>query len=182
MYVTNTTFAYLAVAEGNDGQEPGQPPLFVKGPFTDDDWFKLEIVGQDSTGTETGRVDFYLADFRNGASTIIDDWTWINLQGLGDGVKSLAFELSSTDEGMFGMNTPAYFAMDNLTIVIPEGDFDGDLAFTCDDVDELVSAVAKGSADARYDLDQNESVDEADVAAWLSIAGNRQRGSSLLAG
>ena len=30
----------------------------------------------------------------------------------------IRFTMSSSDNGMFGMNTPAYFAMDNL--VVPE--------------------------------------------------------------
>jgi hypothetical protein len=32
-------------------------------------------------------------------------------------VKSLEFGLSSSDSGQYGMNTPAYFAMDHLTLV-----------------------------------------------------------------
>jgi hypothetical protein len=36
-------------------------------------------------------------------------------------VAVLGFALTSTDNGAFGMNTPAYFAMDNLAVVpIPE--------------------------------------------------------------
>ena len=35
--------------------------------------------------------------------------------------RQLTFTLESSDNGPFGMNTPAYFALDNLTVVpVPE--------------------------------------------------------------
>ena len=115
MYVTNTTYAYLAVVEGQDGAG------FVKGPLADGDWFKLDIVGRDGAGNETGRVEFYLADYRGGQSTASSDWTWVDLTPLGQRVTTLEFDMSSTDNGEFGMNTPAYFAIDDLTIrPVPE--------------------------------------------------------------
>jgi hypothetical protein len=63
-------------------------------------------------------VDFYLADYRDSIAAndyIVRDWRWVDLQPLGV-VDSLEFHLSSTDTaGGFGMNNPAYFAMDNFT-------------------------------------------------------------------
>ena len=67
----------------------------------------------------TGEVEFYLADYRfadNGEDYIVDTWEYIDLSSLG-AVKSLEFGLSSSDVGDFGMNTPAYFALDT---VVPE--------------------------------------------------------------
>jgi hypothetical protein len=117
MYVTNTTYAYLAVVDGDDGAEAH----FVKGPFADGDWFKLDVLGVDAAGQETGQVEIYLADYRDGQSAAISDWSWVDLTSLGEGVSALEFELSSSDTGMFGMNTPSYFAIDELTIVpVPE--------------------------------------------------------------
>jgi hypothetical protein len=182
VYVTNTTYAYLAVADGNDGQAPGQPPLFVKGPFAADDWFLLEFIGLDSAGAETGRVPFYLADFRNGASQIIDDWTWVDLAGLGNNVNSIGFELSSTDTGMFGMNTPAYFAIDDLTLTNLAGDFDGDFVYSCQDVDSLVATIASGTNDVTFDLDGDNLVNQQDLTMWLATAGNATVGAAFLPG
>jgi len=62
-------------------------------------------------------VEFYLADFQftdNAFDYILDGWTWVDLSSLGSAVKTLEFALSSSDTGMWGMNTPAYFALDNL--------------------------------------------------------------------
>jgi hypothetical protein len=98
-YATNTNYAYYSMRDGDD---------FAK-KFTEEDWFKLTITGIDATGAETGAVDFKLADGRN----IIKNWTWVDLSSLGP-VKELTFSLSSTDMGDWGMNTPAYFCLDNL--------------------------------------------------------------------
>ncbi|HKK78414.1 MAG TPA: DUF4465 domain-containing protein, partial [Phaeodactylibacter sp.] len=45
---------------------------------------------------------------------IVEDWTYLELSSLGN-ADSLLFTLSSTDNGQFGMNTPAYFCIDNIT-------------------------------------------------------------------
>ena len=114
-YVANTTYAYLAAVDGNDGAG------FVKGPFADGDWFRLDFVGLDDQGQEVGVEPFFLADYRDGKSDAVADWTWVDLTGLGDNVSQLEFRMESTDMGQFGMNTPAYFAIDNLTYqVVPE--------------------------------------------------------------
>ncbi len=108
-YFTNVTYAYLAMANGDDGNT--HP--FVKGPFDEDDWFKVIVTGLDAGGNALGSLDFLLAD---GAS-VIDSWTWFDLSGLGE-VYGLSFSLDSSDqEGGFGMNTPAYFAMDSMSVV-----------------------------------------------------------------
>jgi hypothetical protein len=101
MYVTNTTYAYLSMRDGD---------AFAK-QFEAGDWFKLSVTGLDSTDTVTGTVDFLLAD----GTDLVDTWTWLDLTGLGSDVKTLAFALSSTDNGTYGMNTPAYFALDDVT-------------------------------------------------------------------
>lgn len=114
-YATNTTYAALSMQDGDS---------FAKqfgGPTGDDpDFFLLTIEGLVG-GSATGSVEFYLADYRfadNSQDYIIDAWTWVDLTSLGE-VEGLQFSLSSSDNGTFGMNTPAYFAMDNLTIPEP---------------------------------------------------------------
>ncbi len=115
-HVTNTTYAYLSMLNGD-----GYAKAFGGDDGTDADWFKLTIHALDSGYARTGKaLDFYLADYRFADSAddyIIDAWTWVDLTELGV-VYGLAFELSSSDGGSgYGMNTPGYFAMDNLTTV-----------------------------------------------------------------
>ncbi|HKL40270.1 MAG TPA: DUF4465 domain-containing protein, partial [Cryomorphaceae bacterium] len=70
------------------------------------------------TGTE---VEFYLADYTfsdNSQDYIVDEWTYVDLTSLGD-ADSLSFTLTSSDVGEFGMNTPAYFCIDDLITTNP---------------------------------------------------------------
>jgi hypothetical protein len=88
----------------------------------EEDFFKLEIQGFRGT-VATGSVDFFLADYRFADNTqdyLVDQWARVNLSSLG-AVDSLKFALSSSDLGQFGMNTPAYFAMDRIAFsAVPE--------------------------------------------------------------
>jgi hypothetical protein len=108
VWLTNTTYAALSMLNGDS---------FAR-KFGDSDWFKLTILGDNGSS-----VEFYLADYRfsdNSQNYIVDKWTQVDLRGLGD-ARTLTFELSSSDEGEYGMNTPAYFAMDDLEFsAVPE--------------------------------------------------------------
>jgi hypothetical protein len=111
--VTNTTFAYLSMLNGDS---------FAK-KFGPGDFFQLTISGYDSlggTGTKVGEVDFYLANFLGSNSYIVNTWQTVDLTSL-KGAKSLRFGLESSDnDPNFGMNTPAYFAADDLRVTSPE--------------------------------------------------------------
>lgn len=101
--VTNTTYAYFSMLNGD---------FFAKA-FGPEDFFRLTITGYDTlggTGGQVGTVDFYLAQ----GTDIVRTWQTLDLTSL-YGSKSLRFGLSTSDNGDFGMNTPAYFAADNLT-------------------------------------------------------------------
>jgi hypothetical protein len=119
--ITNTTYAYLAMLNGDDFTKPFGADTNAQGMIdgtNGEDWFLLTIYGLDEDSLYTGdSVNFYLADFRfsnNLQDYIIDEWTTVDLSSLGY-VKGLDFVLSSTDtSGGFGMNNPAYFAMDNV--------------------------------------------------------------------
>jgi len=115
-YFTNTTYAGLAMRDGDD---PAKQFGGVAG--DDPDWFILTITGRDASGFVTDAVDFELADYRfadNGQDYIVDSWEYVDLSSLGS-VMSMEMTLSSSDVGDWGMNTPSYFAMDNL-VVVPE--------------------------------------------------------------
>lgn len=115
--ITNTTFAYLAMRDGDDVSKK-----FGGASGADQDWFLLSIYGITAQKQRVGPVEVYLADFRGPSAEdyILAEWTWVDLSGLG-AVVGLQFELSSSDTGDYGMNTPAYFALDNLTRTAPSG-------------------------------------------------------------
>jgi len=115
-YFTNTTYAYLSMLNGDFfATQFGDTSNTAGG----EDWFLLTIYGiNDTLGHTPDSINFYLADFRFADSTqdyIIDQWTWVDLSSLGT-VYGIEFTLSSSDVGQYGMNTPAYFAMDNLQV------------------------------------------------------------------
>jgi len=111
--VTNTTYAYYDMLDGSTYSKK-----FGGADGTDEDWFLLTITGRGAGGAETGTVECYLADFQfadDAQDYILDAWTPVDLTGLGE-VTSLEFTLTSSDSGDWGMNTPAYFALDTLTV------------------------------------------------------------------
>ena len=64
----------------------------------------------------TDSLEIFLADFRfqeDSLDYILDRWTEFDLSSLGP-VDSLQISLSSSDNGGFGMNTPAYFCIDDI--------------------------------------------------------------------
>lgn len=117
--LTNTTYTALSMRNGDDFSKQ------FGGPSGDDpDFFHLTLTGLDSTGTPLGNVVFPLADFTfsdNSLDYIVDQWTEIDLTALGSGVAAIEFTFQSSDMGDFGINTPTYFAMDNLAYsAVPE--------------------------------------------------------------
>jgi hypothetical protein len=79
----------------------------------DPDWFKVTVAGISETGDTTGIINFFLADFTGENNYIVNDWRWLDLSSLGE-ITKLRFSLSSSDIGAWGMNTPAYFCIDQL--------------------------------------------------------------------
>ena len=143
-YITNSSYAYTSMANGD-----GFAKKFEKG-----DWFKLTITGFDAADNETGTKEYYLADLRDAKKAyIINDWRYVDLSCLGE-VAKLGFELTSTDNGSYGMNTPAYFCFDNFgaegTEVLPESNV------------VFVSSVGYSTCVAKNDWDFSE----ADVEAF----------------
>lgn len=120
LYVTNSTYAYLSMRDGDFfGKAFGDSLNAVGQPdgTNGEDFFKLTIGGWFEGQIVNDSVEFYLADFRysdDNLDYILDDWEWVSLSKLGN-VDSLKFSLRSSDNGVFGMNTPAFFCIDNLT-------------------------------------------------------------------
>lgn len=79
--------------------------------FTAKDTLALHISGLDENYANTDTVTYYLAV----DSVFNQAWTKIDLSSIGY-CYALEFSMTSTDTGAYGMNTPAYFALDALTI------------------------------------------------------------------
>ena len=112
--LTNTTYAALSIRDGDQ---------FAKkfgGPSGDDaDFFSVTFAGLDAAGAPTGEATFLLADYRfadNARDYIVSDWATLDLTPLG-AARSIELSFASSDVGAFGINTPTYVALDDLTLV-----------------------------------------------------------------
>lgn len=111
-YITNNTYAYNSMRDGDAfskrfGGETGNDP----------DFLRLAIYKYVNGVRSVDSIAFYLADYRfvnRSQDYIIKSWTYVNLSSLGE-ADSLFFRLASSDIGDFGINTPTYFCLDNLT-------------------------------------------------------------------
>ena len=121
-YITNTTFAWKVIKNGNqfsrkfgDTTGTGSGNTIPQGHYPD--WFKVLVKGYRGGIMLTDSVQFYLADYRTAGTAndyVIKNWQFVNCATLGQ-IDSLTFEMKSSDSGAFGMNTPGYFSMDNFT-------------------------------------------------------------------
>ncbi|HMO25026.1 MAG TPA: DUF4465 domain-containing protein [Tepidisphaeraceae bacterium] len=117
--VTNTAYAAFDMQSGSGFSKK------FGGPSGDDpDFFRVIFTGYDApggAGNITGSATFTLADYTfadNSLDYIVTTWETLDLTSLG-GAVSIRLSWQSSDVGQFGINTPVYAAIDNLT-VIPE--------------------------------------------------------------
>lgn len=119
-YITNTTYAAKVMKYGNMFSRPfgdttGTGCGCPQGSYPD--WFKVTIKGYKNGTMLNDSVEFYLADYRfsnNSLDYIVWNWQWVDCSALGQ-VDSIQFFMYSSDTGPWGMNTPAFFSIDNFT-------------------------------------------------------------------
>lgn len=138
-YITNSAWGKLCVEKGSG----------VASAFKTGDYFKVIFTGKKANGEET-TMEYYLADYRAEKETdhyVLDTWQWVDLRPLGK-VLSVSFKFDGSDKGSYGLNTSAYFCMDNFngervvkeTATRTTGDvLDLSTLFTFDDAQATVS-------------------------------------------
>ncbi len=121
-FVTNTTYAYKTIKNGNFvarkfGDTTGTHSGLPQGTYPD--WFKLVVRPYRAGVLLTDSVEHYLADYRAAGTTndfIQKNWQYVFCAGLPIS-DSILITLRSSDNGSFGMNTPGFFCMDNISVV-----------------------------------------------------------------
>ena len=103
-YITNNAYVLNSIMNGD---------AYARR-FNYDDVFKLIITGY-RDNFKTSSVEVELAS----KGSIIFQWVPVDLSLLGE-VDSVVFSLESTDTGDYGMNTPAYFCLDNFTATLTD--------------------------------------------------------------
>lgn len=104
--VNNSTYAALSIKDGDSYSKQ----------FENGDWFKVIFTGYNTAGEAGKTVECYLADYRNGKTYICNTWTKVDLESLGN-VNKITITFDSSDKGEFGVNTPQYVCIDDLTYV-----------------------------------------------------------------
>ncbi len=171
-FLTNSTYAALSMMHGDAyAKQFGGPS------GNDPDWFKLYVSGY-RNNQPTDTVEFYLADYRfsnNTENYIIQTWQWLELSTLGK-VDSLLFWLNSTDVGDWGMNTPAYFALDMLHVVTDQPPYVANplqhVYLTANDPDQAIDINTVFSDpdddDAAITITVKENTNQDLLHAWIS--------------
>ena len=101
MYVCNNVYALSSMKDGD---------AIAGDPFGAEDWFLLTIGGSLNGEAVNTTVEFYLGQGTN----FVTEWTYVDLSKLGK-VDELNFTMTgSRSDPVYGLNTPAYFCIDNL--------------------------------------------------------------------
>lgn len=113
MYVSNNTYAATSMRDGDPFAKK-----FGGASGDDPDYFLLSFRKWLNGALSSDSISIYLADYRfedNSEDFILRGWHWVDLSPLG-AVDSLQCKLYSSDTGAFGINTPAYFCVDNIMV------------------------------------------------------------------
>ncbi|MFT7155875.1 MAG: hypothetical protein ACI8Q1_000878 [Parvicella sp.] len=109
--ITNTNYAASSMLNGDQFAK-----VFGGSTGDDQDWFLLTIKGYNGASL-VDSTEFYLADYRfsdNSLDYIVDQWTEVQLGWAN--VTNVTFGLTSSDNSGGYMNTPSFFAMDDIVM------------------------------------------------------------------
>ena len=119
-YISNTTYAAISMRDGDGfGKQFGS--IYAGDGTTIDgtngeDYYRVWVIAEGYSGIKDS-VEVYLADYRfadNSQDYIVDSWIKVDLSTFGILPYSITFRIESSDVGSFGINTPTYFAIDDL--------------------------------------------------------------------
>jgi len=170
VHFTNSTYAYLSMRDGDAfakkfGGETGDDP----------DFFLLTIKTYAENELQDS-IPFYLADYRfedNSQDYILDEWEEVTFSNVE--IDSITFGLSSSDNSMFGMNTPAYFCADafgnTLVLAVQESQLAGI---------SLINTLASSELIIRSELDKNANYQIFGLSGQVLQRGKISRGEQYL--
>jgi hypothetical protein len=108
MYVTNTNYVLNSLTYG-DG---------FNAPATESTVLKVVAYGYNANDELVGETELTLC---NGSENILNEWKKWDLSSLGK-VARVVFNFSASEDqiGSYGLNTPAYFAYDDVAVQFTE--------------------------------------------------------------
>lgn len=117
VWINNTTYGFLTMKNGDAYASALNEE--------NEGWFKVQFIAfssDDVNGSPIGYTEAYLANFKKGQADdymgIIDEWIKVDLSMLPE-TSILVINFVGSDTGEYGLNTPAYCALDNFEFSIP---------------------------------------------------------------
>lgn len=104
LMITNSIYTYSDILNGSSSSKK----------FVANDWYKVTFTGY-RNNIQTGAVDFYLADYRNGKSLLLNSWAKVDLSSLGE-VDRVSITFDSSDKTNDKINTPVYCCIDDIEL------------------------------------------------------------------
>ncbi|MFT6984047.1 MAG: hypothetical protein ACJAUD_002827 [Crocinitomicaceae bacterium] len=133
-FITNTTYAALSMLNGDAGGYGKQFGSSVSGDIhgnipdgsNGEDFYRVWVYGEDEFGTKMDSSVVYLADYRFADNTqdyIVDNWMMVDLSAYSttSAIASVSFKIESSDTTGGFINTPVYFAVDNISVSVLSG-------------------------------------------------------------
>ena len=116
VYINNTTYGFLTMKNGDAYASALNEE--------NEGWFKVQFIAFDDdnpNGVPMGYTEAYLANFKKGQADgyigIIDEWIKVDLSSLPES-SILVVNFVGSDTGEWGLNTPAYCALDNFEFIV----------------------------------------------------------------
>jgi len=119
-YITNSTFSAISMRDGDAFGKQFGSIYAADGTTVDgtngEDFFRVWVIAEDIWGGKDSML-VYLADYRFANSSedyILEEWLKVDVAGLHTYTSLISFRFESSDMGAWGINTPTYFAIDDI--------------------------------------------------------------------
>ncbi len=126
--ITNTTYTAISMRDGDSfGKEFGSLNNAAGDPdgTNGEDFYRVWVICEDYAQTQKDSIEVLLADYRFADNTqdyIVEEWLNVDVQSVGFMVNKISIRMESSDNHpQYGMNTPAYYAIDNVVSSFPLG-------------------------------------------------------------
>ncbi len=156
MYITNSAFTASVITNGDN---------FGSTPFAQGDSLILTVYAY-TNGVKSDSIALPLADYRTpNEHYSINSWQWIDLSPLG-ATDEVRFVITGSQNGVYGLNTPTYFALDNFGASCPEINADEQLISTNANINltELTTFNAKNGAISFSIIEKDDNINTASIS------------------
>lgn len=111
LWICNSSYTYGVIKHGNKFGKYGEATSLEKA----QGYFQVILECWDTNGTRVARRTRMLADYST-ATKVDMDSTWSYWPINAEGVKTVTFNFEGSDAGDYGLNTPAYLCIDDITL------------------------------------------------------------------